>query len=177
MGRAGILAADPFGEVRHEVPIERLGPIASYSAADTAALQQRSFTVAHVPLAFDPTMTPTQLRQTDEVVFVGARYPARERLLVGLADAGVPVRAYGRDWSGHLVDRVRDGRMRPEQFEDLGEIIQGKTPGRQNDDEIFIYSVGGMPVEDVAWATKVYRNAVRDGIGTTLKLWDEPTLA
>lgn len=80
-------------------------------------------------------------------------------------------------WGMHLVDRVRDGRMAPEQFEDMGEIIQGKTPGRQNDDEIFIYSVGGMPVEDVAWATKVYRNAVRDGIGTKLNLWDQPALA
>lgn len=80
-------------------------------------------------------------------------------------------------WGMHLVDRVRDGRMAPEQFEDIGEIISGKTPGRQHDDEIIIYSVGGMPVEDVAWATQVYRNAVREGIGTTLTLWDEPALA
>ncbi|MGD9606395.1 MAG: tyramine oxidase subunit B [Leucobacter sp.] len=80
-------------------------------------------------------------------------------------------------WGMHLVDRVRDGRMRPEQFEDVGEIIAGDTAGRQNDDEIFVYSVGGMPVEDIAWATRIYRNALRDGIGTRLKLWDAPTLA
>ncbi|WP_244303178.1 tyramine oxidase subunit B [Leucobacter coleopterorum] len=80
-------------------------------------------------------------------------------------------------WGIHLVDRVREGRMTPEQFEDIGEIIRGVTPGRKSDDEIFIYSVGGMPVEDVAWATKVYRNAVRDGIGTKLNLWDVPALA
>ncbi|UOQ57553.1 tyramine oxidase subunit B [Leucobacter allii] len=80
-------------------------------------------------------------------------------------------------WGIHLVDRVRDGRMRPEQFEDMGEIINGLTPGRTDDDEIFIYSVGGMPVEDVAWATRVYRNALRDGIGTKLNLWETPALA
>ncbi|PRI11232.1 tyramine oxidase subunit B [Leucobacter massiliensis] len=80
-------------------------------------------------------------------------------------------------WGIALVDRVRDGRMRPEQFEDIGEIIQGLAPGRRHEDEVFVYSVGGMPVEDVAWATQVYRNAVRDGIGTRLKLWDEPALA
>ncbi|MGW9020713.1 tyramine oxidase subunit B [Leucobacter chromiiresistens] len=80
-------------------------------------------------------------------------------------------------WGIHLVDRVRDGRMTPEQFEDVGEIIRGVAPGRRHDDEIFIYSVGGMPVEDVAWATRVYRNAVREGIGTTLNLWDAPALA
>lgn len=80
-------------------------------------------------------------------------------------------------WGMHLVDRVREGKMSAEQFEDIGEIIGGKTPGRTDDDEIFIYSVGGMPVEDVAWATKIYRNAVRDGIGTKLTLWETPELA
>ncbi|MFV0432402.1 MAG: tyramine oxidase subunit B [Leucobacter sp.] len=80
-------------------------------------------------------------------------------------------------WGMSLVDRVGDGRMTPEQFEDVGEIIDGRTPGRQNDDEIFIYSVGGMPVEDVAWATKVYRNALERGIGTKLNLWETPALA
>ncbi len=80
-------------------------------------------------------------------------------------------------WGISLVDRVRDGRMTPEQFEDIGEIIDGLTPGRQHEDEVFIYSVGGMPVEDVAWATKVYRNAVERGIGTRLNLWETPELA
>jgi len=37
---------------------------------------------------------------------VGARYPSRERVLEGLAAANVPVRAYGRDWSSHPVDRL-----------------------------------------------------------------------
>jgi len=115
----------------------------------------------------------------DEVVVQQARHVADARSIYQAWAGELPAPAHETVglWGMHLVDRVRDGRMRPEQFEDLGEIIQGKTPGRQNDDEIFIYSVGGMPVEDVAWATKVYRNAVRDGIGTTLKLWDEPTLA
>jgi len=80
-------------------------------------------------------------------------------------------------WGISLVDRVRDGRLRPEQFEDVGEIIGGIAPGRANDEEIFIYSVGGMPVEDVAGATKVYRNALERGIGTKLNLWEKPELA
>ena len=67
--------------------------------------------------------------------------------------------------------------MTPEQFEDIGEIIDGRAPGRQQEDEVFVYSVGGMPVEDVAWATKVYRNAVERGIGTKLNLWETPELA
>ena len=55
--------------------------------------------------------------------------------------------------------------------------MTGKNPGRQSDDEIFIYSIGGMPVEDVAWGTRLYHNALEKGIGTKLCLWKTPALA
>lgn len=67
--------------------------------------------------------------------------------------------------------------MSASELEDLGEIVAGVTPGRKNDEEIIVMSVGGMPVEDVAWATKIYRNAVEKGIGVSLNLWDEPVLS
>jgi ornithine cyclodeaminase len=34
-----------------------------------------------------------------------------------------------------------------------------------------------MPVEDVAWGTVVYRNALAGGIGTKLNLWERPALS
>lgn len=33
-----------------------------------------------------------------------------------------------------------------------------------------------MPVEDVAWGTVVYRNALAKGIGTKLNLWKTPQM-
>ena len=75
-----------------------------------------------------------------------------------------------------FLDLIDEGRMSRDQIEDLGQIVAGEAPGRQNDDEIIILSVGGMPVEDVAWGTVVYRNAIKNGIGVPLSLWDEPTL-
>lgn len=73
-------------------------------------------------------------------------------------------------------DLVEEGRVARESLEDLGKIVSGNAPGRCNDDEIIILSVGGMAVEDVAWGTKIYRNAVAKGIGVTLNLWEEPAL-
>jgi ornithine cyclodeaminase len=75
-----------------------------------------------------------------------------------------------------FMDMIAEGQMKREELEDLGAIICGDTPARQNDDEIIIMSVGGMPVEDVAWATRVYRNAIEKGIGVRLNLWDTPVL-
>ena len=75
-----------------------------------------------------------------------------------------------------FMDMVEEGSMTMDQLEDLGDIVAGVTPGRQNDEEIVVMSVGGMPVEDVAWATVVYRNAIEKGIGVKLNLWDTPVL-
>ncbi len=41
---------------------------------------------------------------------------------------------------------------------------------------IIVYSVGGMPVEDVAWGKVCYENAVKMGLGTKLNLWNKPDM-
>ncbi|CDO35339.1 Ornithine cyclodeaminase [Novosphingobium sp. KN65.2] len=75
-----------------------------------------------------------------------------------------------------FFDLVEEGSLPREALEDLGAIVSGDAPGRQNDEEIFILSVGGLAVEDVAWGTVIYRNAVANGIGVKLNLWDAPAL-
>ena len=72
---------------------------------------------------------------------------------------------------------IAEGKLSAEQLEDIGKIVAGDAPGRQNEDEIIIMSVGGMPVEDVAWGTVVYRNALAKGIGVKLNLWETPVLS
>ena len=75
-----------------------------------------------------------------------------------------------------FLDLVEEGKLKRDDIEDLSAIVAGEAPGRTNDDEIIMLSVGGMPVEDVAWGTVVYRNAIKNGIGVPLNLWDEPIL-
>lgn len=75
-----------------------------------------------------------------------------------------------------FMDLVDEGRLSMDDIEDLSRIVAGDAPGRRNDDEIIMLSVGGMPVEDVAWGTVLYRNAIEKGIGVKLNLWDEPVL-
>lgn len=75
-----------------------------------------------------------------------------------------------------FFDLVDEGRVARDDLEDLGRIVAGAAPGRRNDDEIIILSVGGMAVEDVAWGTQLYRTALSKGIGVKLNLWDTPAL-
>ncbi|QMV14178.1 tyramine oxidase subunit B [Vibrio spartinae] len=76
-----------------------------------------------------------------------------------------------------FMDMIAEGKITLDQLEDIGEIVSGEAPGRHNDEEIVIMSVGGLPVEDVAWATVIYRKALAQGIGVKLNLWDEPELS
>jgi spore maturation protein CgeB len=84
----------------------RFASVFSYSRADVDHLRNLGAVATYLPDAFDPDI-PYHARQSEEVVFVGARYGRREPLLVHLHEAGVPVRAYGRQWSRHPYDRLR----------------------------------------------------------------------
>jgi ornithine cyclodeaminase len=75
------------------------------------------------------------------------------------------------------MDLIADGKLSQEGIDDLGDIMVGKKPCHKKEDEIVIFSVGGMPIEDVAWGTIVYRNALKANIGLKINLWNEPHLA
>ena len=76
-----------------------------------------------------------------------------------------------------FTDIKHDGKVKAEDIIDITDIIEKRRPGRESDDEIIVYSVGGMPVEDIAWGGTVYRNAVKMGIGIKLPLWEKPEMA
>ena len=56
----------------------------------------------------------------------------------------------------------------------LGELILGRKPGRENEDERIHFAHMGMGVEDISLASAVYRTACDLGLGQRLKLWDTP---
>ena len=75
-----------------------------------------------------------------------------------------------------FMDLLHDKKITREEIIDIADVITKKVSGRDNDKQRIIYSVGGMPVEDIAWGETVYKNALKLGIGVKLHLWDEPEL-
>ena len=57
---------------------------------------------------------------------------------------------------------------------ELGEVVLGRKPGRQNDQERCLFGSVGMGIEDVAVATRILRRAEAEGVGTMLTLWEKP---
>ena len=54
---------------------------------------------------------------------------------------------------------------------EIGEILLGKKPGRETDDEITIFDSTGMAIQDNTTAAKIYRNAIASQIGTTFEFF------
>ena len=76
-----------------------------------------------------------------------------------------------------FTDLVHEGKISRDSIVEITDIMDGTQPGRTSEDEIILYSVGGMPVEDIAWGTSVYRRAVANGIGQKLNFWEKPDMA
>ena len=94
-----------------------------------------------------------------------------------LAEYGYPIHETIGIIGNKYVDLIHDGRIPKDKVLHIGDVALGRAPGRTSDDQIIVYSVGGMPIEDVAWATEVYANAKAKGIGVELPLWDVPAMA
>lgn len=75
-----------------------------------------------------------------------------------------------------FYDAVTEGRISRDMITEIGEVLCGEKTGRDSEDQVVLYAVGGMPVEDVAWGYDVYQNALKKGVGTKLNVWDTPAL-
>ena len=75
-----------------------------------------------------------------------------------------------------FYDAVTEGKISRDSITELGDIINGKVKVRDNKDQIMVYAVGGMSLEDVAWGYECYKNALANNIGVKLNLWDTPEL-
>ena len=79
------------------------------------------------------------------------------------------------DWNqlrSSLVGPGKSYEKLVEPYAEIGEIIAGKKPGRESDDERILGFNYGLALEDVAMASEIFARADAKGIGTQLKQLD-----
>jgi len=102
---------DELERMSHDLEhLRSVTAVATYSPNDAVTLTALGIPASTLPLAFDTSVSITS-RPTQEIVFVGAAYPSRVATLSTLHGAGLPVRAYGRDWSHAAFDRLRTWKL------------------------------------------------------------------
>ncbi len=71
---------------------------------------------------------------------------------------------------GDLHHAIRAGAVTsPQIHAELGQILSGARPGRQNDDEIIVFDSTGTALQDVAAAAHVYERALAAGRGVPFR--------
>ena len=138
-----------------------------YPYIDEAWIKPGAIIESTAALRFDDDFIINRARTVTENI---KSYGAWEEEMKPNAYNTIPIPAV------RVMDLIAEGKMKSEQVDDLGDVLLGNIPLHRKKDEIVVYSVGGMPVEDVAWGTIVYRNALEKGIGTKLNLWETPKM-
>ncbi len=55
---------------------------------------------------------------------------------------------------------------------EIGEVLLGRKPGRESDDEITIFDSTGMAIQDNTTASKIYQNAIANNVGTFFQFFE-----
>ena len=71
---------------------------------------------------------------------------------------------------GECEKAVKQGILLPSSITEIGDVLLGKAPGRQSDEEITIFDSTGIGLQDLMVATVLIDAAKKKGIGTVMKL-------
>jgi ornithine cyclodeaminase/alanine dehydrogenase-like protein (mu-crystallin family) len=72
-----------------------------------------------------------------------------------------------------IKQMVQSGDLDEENIWALNEVVCGKKPSREKDDEITLFSSRGMGCLDILIGDYLYKEALKKGLGQKLVLWDE----
>lgn len=72
--------------------------------------------------------------------------------------------------AGDLLPLLEKGRLHARQLVELGDVIIGRRPGRQNAAEITLFESQGMAIQDLAVGVRLLAAAREQGLGTCLPM-------
>jgi len=160
---ARALAHDVAGE---GIRIEAVGD--AREAVDPADV------VCTVTAARDPVLSGRWLRRGTHVNAVGAALPTTRELdsdAVTQARLFVDRRESALNEAGEVLIPIREGAITPEHIlGEIGEVLIGRVPGRQQDDEITLFKSLGLAVEDLACAHYLHARSARENRGVWVEI-------
>jgi alanine dehydrogenase len=120
----------------------------------------------------EPVLKGEWLREGTHINGVGANHPQRQELdraTIGrCACVVVDSVEQARLESGDLAQAVKEGAFFWEDARELGLVVVGDFPGREDAREITLFKSHGIALEDVALAGRIYQAAMEKRVGEPL---------
>jgi ornithine cyclodeaminase/alanine dehydrogenase-like protein (mu-crystallin family) len=105
---------------------------------------------------------------------IGAHYPSCREVdesTVGKSKVVVDSRERALKEEGELLIPIDKGLITKEHiYAELGDIVAGKIEGRINEEEITLFTSGGIASECIVLSARIYEKAVSHGIGQRLDM-------
>jgi alanine dehydrogenase len=170
-----VFAYDKDGEralrLAHELALDlkiTVKPVSDLAAA----VRQSDICVTCTP-SRQPVLGSDDVSHGTFIAAVGADNPQKQELPPSLMAKGKIVCDVLEQCAvmGDLHHALEAGAVtRAVVHAELGEVVAGKKPGRESEDEITIFDSTGMALQDVAAAAFLYERAQREGSGVRLSL-------
>jgi alanine dehydrogenase len=138
---------------------------------DLAAAVRQSDICVTCTTSHNPVLGPGDVSPGTFIAAVGADNPEKQELDPALMAKSKIVADILEQCAvmGDLHHAIAAGAVtRADVHAELGEIVAGKKPGRESDQEITIFDSTGMALQDVAIAAFLYEKAQRQGSGVRL---------
>ena len=117
----------------------------------------------------DPVLSGDWLRPGTHINAIGSNWNNRREVDTQAIRAchriTVDTLEVARLEAGDLILPVQEGALSWDRVEELGEVVSGKRPGRESDDQITLFCSQGLALEDVVVGRCVYEAALKQGIG------------
>ncbi|MFQ5912014.1 MAG: ornithine cyclodeaminase family protein [Nitrospinota bacterium] len=117
----------------------------------------------------DPVVLGKWLRPGVHINAIGSNWNNRRELDTPAVTAchriAVDTLEVARLEAGDLIFPVQEGALGWERVEELGEIVAGKRPGRESDDQITLFCSQGLALEDVVVGRRLFDRAESEGVG------------
>ncbi len=130
--------------------------------------------VVTVTTAKEPILKKDWLKPGVHINAVGSHRPdQREIDGATLAQAKVVVDSREAIMAecGDILLAIKEGSIAKENIHgEIGEVLAGAKPGRENTDEVTLYKSVGIAIQDVATANLVYQKALKQGVGTNVEI-------
>jgi ornithine cyclodeaminase/alanine dehydrogenase-like protein (mu-crystallin family) len=152
---------------------EKLG-VGVYPAATPEEAVKEMDIVVTATTAKEPVFQGNWLAPGTHVNAIGSNFLSKQEIDVETVrrSACVVVDSVeqSRIESGDLARAVETGAFYWEDARELGLVVTGEFPGREDDKEVTLFKSHGIALEDIALAGRIYRAAVSARIGETLPL-------
>lgn len=122
----------------------------------------------------EPIIKAEWIKPGAHINAIGADAPGKEELDWEILKKG---KVYVDDWeqashSGEINVPLEKGLIKKEDIKgEIGEVICGKIPGREKEEEITIFDSTGLGIQDLVCAYQVYKIAKRKRIGKKINIF------